>query len=97
MFLYPRKILFNIFPGKYHNRKLHEVHGLFREDYGQIVKFKGSLGRRDIVMIFDPRDFASLFRKETFWPTRRGMDAFVYYRKHIRSDVFKGVGGLVTE
>jgi cytochrome P450 family 12 len=83
--------------GKYYNKKLHEVHGMFRDECGPIVKFKGNLGRRDVVMLFDPKDFETLFRNDKMWPVRNGMDAFVYYRKNIRNDVFKGVGGLVTE
>jgi cytochrome P450 family 12 len=68
-----------------------------RNDFGKILKFKGTFGRRDILMITSPEDYETLFRREPAWPRRRGMDVFVHYRKNMRKDVFKGVGGLLTE
>lgn len=73
------------------------MHRLFQEDYGDLIRFPGILGRKDTVMTYRPDDFEKLFRTEGTWPNRRGLDTFVHYRKNVRPDVFKGVGGLVTE
>lgn len=54
----------------------------------------GILGKRDIVFTFDPENFEKIFRTEGAWPARRGKDAFEHYRKTIRPEVFKGMGGL---
>ncbi|XP_065083608.1 cytochrome P450 CYP12A2-like [Ochlerotatus camptorhynchus] len=83
--------------GRYHNANIQKMHRLFREDYGDLVRMPGILGRRDVLLSFRPDDFEMLFRNEGQWPIRRGIDTFVYYRKHVRPDVFKGLGGLVTE
>lgn len=88
----------NFFPGgRYHNVSITEMHRLFQEDYGDLIRFPGILGRKDTVMTYRPDDFEKLFRTEGTWPNRRGLDTFVHYRKNVRPDVFKGVGGLVTE
>jgi hypothetical protein len=89
--------LFLFFLGKLHGVTLTEMHRVLRTEFGDIVKFKGMFGKLDIVMLYKPEDFETLFRTETIWPVRNGMDAFVYYRKEHRPDVFKGIGGLVSE
>lgn len=55
------------------------------------------LGKRDIVMTFDPNDYETLFRTEGPWPLRRGLETFQYYRQSVRPDVFQGIGGLISD
>lgn len=57
----------------------------------------GQFGRKDMVMTFQPDDFKKLFRTEGQWPNRIALDTFVHYRKNVRPEVFKGMGGLVNE
>lgn len=83
--------------GRYHKASITQLHQLYREDFGDIVRFPGMLGRKDVVMTYRPDDFEKLFRTEGQWPIRRGLDTFVQYRKNVRADLFKGLGGLVTE
>nr|XP_019932969.2 cytochrome P450 CYP12A2-like [Aedes albopictus] len=83
--------------GRYHNANLPTMHRLFREDYGELVRMPGFLGRNDVLLSFRPDDYETLFRNEGQWPIRRGIDTFTYYRQKVRPDVFKGLGGLVTE
>lgn len=83
--------------GRYHNANLPTMHRLFREDYGELVRMPGFFGRRDVLLSFRPDDYETLFRNEGQWPIRRGIDTFAYYRQKVRPDVFKGLGGLVTE
>ncbi|XP_062548455.1 cytochrome P450 CYP12A2-like [Armigeres subalbatus] len=93
------EMLKNFAPGgRYHNANFPQMHRLFREDYGDLVKMPGILGRNDVLMSFRPDDYETLFRSEGQWPIRRGFfDTFVHYRQKVRPDVFKGHGGLVTE
>ncbi|XP_021703204.1 cytochrome P450 CYP12A2 [Aedes aegypti] len=73
------------------------MHRLFQQDFGDLVRFPGILGRKDTVMTFQPDDFEKVFRTEGPWPNRRGLASFVHYRKEVRPEVFKGLGGLVSE
>lgn len=66
-------------------------------EYGEILKLPGILGNKEIIMVTDPNDFEIVFRTEGLWPHRRGIETFNYYRKNIRPDVFKNMGGLISE
>lgn len=46
---------------------------------------------------FDPKDFEKVYRTEGIWPARKGIDTFAYYRHKVRPDVFKNMGGLISE
>ncbi|KXJ81215.1 hypothetical protein RP20_CCG021013 [Aedes albopictus] len=93
-----RQALKNFAPGgRYHNASAPEIHRLCQQDFGDLVRFPGILGRKDTVMTFLPDDFEKVFRTEGPWPNRRGLATFVHYRKEVRPDVFKGLGGLVSE
>ncbi|XP_029727599.1 probable cytochrome P450 12a4, mitochondrial [Aedes albopictus] len=93
-----RQTLKNFAPGgRYHNASAPEIHRLCQQDFGDLVRFPGILGRKDTVMTFLPDDFEKVFRTEGPWPNRRGLATFVHYRKEVRPDVFKGLGGLVSE
>ncbi|XP_049548242.1 uncharacterized protein LOC125959463 [Anopheles darlingi] len=83
--------------GKYKDATLYDINCRMRELYGPIMRMKGSFGREDIVLSFNPEDFEKVFRTEGVWPRRTGMDAFVYYRKQQRPEYFKGYGGLLAE
>ncbi|EDS34541.1 cytochrome P450 98A1 [Culex quinquefasciatus] len=83
--------------GRYHNLPILDAHRRFREDFGDLLVIPGILGRKDTVVSYSPDDYEKLFRTEGHWPNRRGLDTFVHFRKHVRPDVFKGLGGLVNE
>uniref|UniRef100_A0A182PZ56 Uncharacterized protein n=1 Tax=Anopheles epiroticus TaxID=199890 RepID=A0A182PZ56_9DIPT len=83
--------------GRYANLDLVEMHARLWEDYGDIVRFPGMFGRKDIVMTYSPPDIEKVFRNEGQWPIRRGFDSFAYYRQKVRPDIFSETGGLVTE
>lgn len=69
----------------------------FRSEYGEFIKMPGLFGKKDVLFTMDPKNFEILFRTEGPWPVRKGIDVFEYYRKEIRPDVFKGMGGLVSD
>lgn len=84
--------------GKWSGLDLIGVFRVFRDEYGPIVRVPGTLGRRDAVFSFDPKDYERVYRTEGQWPLRRGgFETLAHYRKHERPDVFKNVGGLVTD
>lgn len=68
-----------------------------REWYGDIYRFPGLLGKKDVIFTYNPRDFELTYRNEGIWPIRVGLESFTYYRKVHRPDVFGGIGGLVSE
>lgn len=69
---------------------------LFRE-YGTILRFPGFFGQKDIIFTYDPKDFESVFRTEGAWPYRRTFTVFDYFRRNVRPDVYKNIGGLVND
>uniref|UniRef100_A0A182INU6 Uncharacterized protein n=1 Tax=Anopheles atroparvus TaxID=41427 RepID=A0A182INU6_ANOAO len=83
--------------GRYKDATLYDINLRMRELYGPIIRMAGQFGREDIVLTFKPEDFEKVFRSEGVWPRRTGMDAFVYYRKNLRPEWFKGYGGLLAE
>lgn len=46
---------------------------------------------------FNPANYEKIFRTEGAWPVRRGLHSFEYYRKKVRPEVFKDMGGLVSD
>lgn len=76
---------------------MEDLNRVMKEKYGNLVRFPGMLGRRPVVLSFDPDSFEKVFRTEGQWPIRRGLETFDYYRKHVRPDIFRGTGGLISE
>lgn len=58
---------------------------------------KGAFGKRDIVVVNDPKDFEVVFRTEGTYPSRRGLESLSYYRKVYRKEKFPVTFGLVIE
>lgn len=48
-------------------------------------------------MLLDSEHFETIYRNEGVWPNRLGIQTFDHYRKQIRPDVFKNMGGLISE
>lgn len=91
-------IMHHFFPGgKFHNVKMTELHIRLRAEYGDLVRLPGGMGRPDLVVTYDPDNFAKLYRNEGQWPHRRAFAVFEYFRKHERPDLFKGKAGLLSE
>lgn len=73
------------------------MHRALRDNYGEIVKIPGLLGRGDTLITFNPKMFEKVFRTEGPYPNRRGIETFTYYRKKVRPEVFGETGGLISE
>lgn len=85
------------FSGELHGKTLLEMNMHVRAKYGQLAKFPGLLGKRDIVFTFNPKDYATVYRTEGAMPLRRALETFEYYRKTVRPEVFGGIGGLLFD
>lgn len=80
-----------------HNSTLIDLHNVLREEYGDIFLIKGMMDKPNIVFTYIPADIEKVYRTEGIWPVRIGLETFTYYRKKVRPDIFKDVGGLVSE
>uniref|UniRef100_A0A1L8E4J3 Putative cytochrome n=1 Tax=Nyssomyia neivai TaxID=330878 RepID=A0A1L8E4J3_9DIPT len=83
--------------GQYSGVPMSEVHRSMRNTYGPIYKLRGSFGKRDIIAVFDPKDFEVVYRTEGTFPMRRGLDSITYYRRVYRKDKYPISLGLVSE
>lgn len=70
---------------------------MWADEYGPIIKLPATMVKPPILMISDPNDFELVFRNEGVWPTRVGIATFDHYRKDLRPDVFKNMGGLLSD
>ncbi|XP_055838070.1 probable cytochrome P450 12b2, mitochondrial isoform X2 [Episyrphus balteatus] len=92
------KLLSHYLPGgKLHNSNLIDFYKLLRDEYGDISLIKGIMGKPNVVFTYNPADIEKVYRTEGIWPIRVGLETFTYYRKKVRPDVFKNIGGLVSE
>lgn len=73
------------------------MHKSLLEEYGTILRFPGFFGHKDIIFTYDPNDFETVFRTEGPWPYRRAFSAFDYFRRNVRPEVYKNIGGLVND
>ncbi|XP_055709202.1 probable cytochrome P450 12b2, mitochondrial [Phlebotomus papatasi] len=83
--------------GRFHSIPFPEVHRQLEKEYGPIYKFIGTFGKRDIVVVTDPKDFEIVYRTEGSFPLRRAMECLSYYRKEYRKEKYPVSYGLVTE
>lgn len=92
------------------NRKMREEYGkivFFPGSFGlkNIVRYKIVINQFLLsftylilqVATFDAHDYEKVYRNEGVWPERLGMECFTYFRKNVRPEIFKGVGGLLAE
>lgn len=42
--------------GKYYNKSLRELHNSMNNEYGDLVNWKGVLGKPDFILAFNPKD-----------------------------------------
>ncbi|EAA12388.2 AGAP008022-PA [Anopheles gambiae str. PEST] len=82
--------------GRYYELTGADLFAQWREDYGDLIRIKGIFGRPDIVVTFQPEDFAKVFRTEGAWPIRRSSATLSYYREKVRPEVFGELSGLIT-
>lgn len=81
--------------GKYHKLNVVELSNKMNAEYGEIAKFPGLFGQRDMIFTFDPNDVEKVFRHEGKFPIRRGLDTLDYFRGTYRKEWFEKGAGLV--
>ncbi|XP_026464275.1 probable cytochrome P450 12a5, mitochondrial [Ctenocephalides felis] len=88
----------NFLPGgKYYNKSLRELHNSMNHEYGDLVNWKGVLGKPDFILAFNPKDIEQVYRNEGPMPNRREFQIFSYYRKKLRPEIYGEYGGLLIE
>lgn len=83
--------------GEFHNASIDAIHRSFRARYGDLVRLKGSLGKKDILLSFNPEDYQKVFRAEPKWPYRPPLETLEYYRTVYRPEAFQGTRGLTLD
>ncbi|KAL6431239.1 hypothetical protein ACFW04_007137 [Cataglyphis niger] len=68
---------------------------MLRDQYGDIVKLDGILGRRTTILLFSPELCEKMYRVEGKWPIRISMDSLHYYREN-RKNIYNDQLGLGT-
>ncbi|XP_055847825.1 cytochrome P450 CYP12A2-like [Episyrphus balteatus] len=82
--------------GQYYDKSFTEYIMHARKQYGDTFKIPGTLGKVDVVMLFNVDDIQKVFRTEGIWPNRPGMDSMAYYRKKYRSELYDKAEGLIA-
>ncbi|XP_068145178.1 probable cytochrome P450 12d1 proximal, mitochondrial [Drosophila tropicalis] len=82
--------------GEFHNASVIEFAMKMRERYGDVFIMPGMFGRKDFVVTFNTKDIETIFRSEGIWPHREGLDSLIYFRTHVRPDVYGDSKGLIA-
>ncbi|XP_059614943.1 probable cytochrome P450 12b2, mitochondrial [Phlebotomus argentipes] len=83
--------------GRFSSLQFSEVSRALSAEYGPIFKIKGAFGRKDVIVVVDPKDFETVFRTEGSFPRRNGFECLTYYRKHYRKNLYAASLGLMSE
>ncbi|XP_017038766.1 probable cytochrome P450 12d1 proximal, mitochondrial [Drosophila ficusphila] len=82
--------------GEFYNASIVDYTTALRKRYGDIFILPGMFGRPDWVTTFSTKDIETVFRNEGIWPVRDTFESLVYFRKHVRPDVYGEVQGLTS-
>ncbi|KAH8372716.1 hypothetical protein KR009_003436 [Drosophila setifemur] len=82
--------------GEFHDASITEFTSTMRKRYGDTFVMPGLFGRKDWVATFNTKDIEMVFRNEGMWPHREGLDSIVYFREHVRPDVYGELKGLIA-
>ncbi|XP_029174794.1 probable cytochrome P450 49a1 isoform X1 [Nylanderia fulva] len=66
------------------------------DQYGDIVKVEGLLGRPDMVFVYDANEIERIFRREEKMPHRPSMPSLDYYKHVLRKDFFQDNPGVIA-
>lgn len=83
--------------GDLYNAPIDKIQQYYRKQYGDIVRLPGVFGKRDMLITFDPKMYEIVYRTEGNWPLRRAVEPFEYFRKHVRPELYHGIGGLIFD
>ncbi|XP_073994660.1 probable cytochrome P450 49a1 [Rhodnius prolixus] len=81
------------------NFKLDEISKIsvdLYNQYGDIVKISGLIGRPDMVFLYKPSEVERILKLEDTLPFRPSMPSLDYYKHVLRTDFFQDVGGVIA-
>lgn len=81
--------------GQYTIGDVAKISSQLHEQYGQIVRFSGLIGRPDLLFIYDVDEIEKCYRNEGPTPFRPSMPSLVKYKSVVRKDFFGDLGGVV--
>lgn len=68
---------------------------IFYDQYGEITRLTGLIGRPDLLFVYDVNEIERLYRQEGPTPFRPSMPCLVKYKSEVRKDFFGDLGGVV--
>lgn len=83
------------FLGKYQKLNIIQLSKVLQQEFGDLTKFPGIFGQKNMIFTFDPNDIETVFRTEGKHPTRTGLDTLEYFRGVHRKEWFAKGTGLV--
>jgi len=83
------------FSGQYQVSDLGRVSHILHEEYGDIVRLGGLVGRPDLLFVFDANETERIYRTEGDTPYRPSMPCLVRYKSQVRRDFFGELAGVV--
>lgn len=81
--------------GQYQISDLAQVSRILYDEYGQIVKLSGLIGRPDLLFVYDADETEKVYRLEGDTPYRPSMPCLVQYKSVVRKDFFGRLPGVV--
>nr|CAD7444014.1 unnamed protein product [Timema bartmani] len=81
--------------GQYQVSDLARISQLFHDQYGDIVKLSGLIGRPDLLFVYDADEIERAYRSEGPTPFRPSMPCLVHYKSSVRRDFFGDLPGVV--
>lgn len=81
--------------GQYQISDLGKVSQILYDEYGEIVKMGGLVGRPDLLFLYDADEIEKIYRREGPTPFRPSMPCLVEYKSIVRKDFFGELAGVV--
>lgn len=83
--------------GEFHGLQYDELHTLWRQRYGDLIKIPGTFGRKDLLVSCDPRMFEKILRTEGPLPVRNSLDTVKHHRLNYCQDIYGNTMGVGIE
>ncbi|XP_015127001.1 probable cytochrome P450 301a1, mitochondrial [Diachasma alloeum] len=86
-----------LFPviGQYEIGDVAKISQMFHEEYGEITRLSGLIGRPDLLFVYNADEIERMYRQEGPTPFRPSMPCLVHYKSVARRDFFGDLGGVV--
>nr|QCY41330.1 cytochrome P450 301B1 [Phenacoccus solenopsis] len=84
------------FIGQYKLEEIDLLSKALHEQFGDIVKIEGILGRPDMVFLYDADEIEKIFRNEDVLPLRPSMPSLSYYKHTLRKGFFGDISGVIA-